>query len=230
MTTTTPVTYTIAPATPATPSAPVPGEWDDATWGGVKPLTVGEFHRRSSDHQPLVQAKVLYDDAALYVFFRVEDRYVLSKRTELHDMVCKDSCVEFFVRPREDAGYFNVEINAGGTMLLYYCASWGGKDDRDRRPVEPERAALVEIHPSLPRTVEPEITEPVTWTLQYRLPLALFEPELGPLGPLAGQRWTANFYKCADESSHPHWASWSSVGERLSFHQPDRFGVIEFGA
>ncbi len=228
MTTTDTATYTIARTAAANP---VPGQWDDATWAGVEALAIDRFHDRSSDHRPRVAAKLLHDDEHIYVFFRVEDRYVVSKRTELHEMVCKDSCVEFFVRPRDDAGYFNIEINAGGTMLLYYCAGWKGGpgDGRIRRtPITPAQAAMIDIHGSLPRTVEPEITEPVTWTLQYRLPVALFEAELGPLRPLAGQRWRANFYKCADESSHPHWASWSPVGEKLSFHQPDRFGTIVF--
>jgi len=36
------------------------------------------------------------------------------------DEVWKDSCVEFFIQPRPDAGYFNLEMNAGGAHLCCY--------------------------------------------------------------------------------------------------------------
>ena len=49
----------------------------------------------------------------------------------------------------------------------------------------------------------------------------------GPLGTLAGRAWRANFYKCGDQTSHPHWAAWSPVDE-LNFHLPRCFGTIAF--
>ena len=37
-----------------------------------------------------------------------------------------------------------------------------------------------------------------------------------------------NFFKCADDSSHPHWASWAPIGEALNFHQPQYFAPLRF--
>jgi len=59
------------------------------------------------------------------------------------------------------------------------------------------------------------------------VPRAFFEHYTGALGEWSGQTWRANFYKCADDSSHPHWMSWNPVGDPLSFHRPERFGVLE---
>jgi hypothetical protein len=53
------------------------------------------------------------------------------------------------------------------------------------------------------------------------------EPYCGPLRPVRGQRWRANAFKCGDQTSHPHWASWAPIGEALNFHQPGRFGWLE---
>jgi hypothetical protein len=36
-------------------------------------------------------------------------------------------------------------------------------------------------------------------------------------------------YKCADQTSHPHWAAWSAVNT-LNFHVPDCFGAVQFMA
>ena len=80
--------------------------------------------------------------------------------------------------------------------------------------------------PEYPR-VEPEITDPVVWSLSFFIPLSLFEHYLGPLGALRSQVWRGNFFKCAEENSHPHWASWSPVDE-FNFHRPACFGLLRF--
>ncbi len=174
--------------------------------------------------------KLLYDREALYVFFRVEDRYVRAVAAGFQGPVCEDSCVEFFVRPREQAGYFNFEMNCGGTLLLYYI-----EDPRRTArgfarftPVDRRHLAGMRVHHSLPRIVEPEIAEPVVWTLAYSVPLPLLEAYAGPLSPHPDRPWRCNFYKCGDRTSHPHWGAWCPVGEELDFHQPDRFGTLEF--
>jgi len=38
----------------------------------------------------------------------------------MEDPVYKDSCVEFFVKPKPDKGYFNFEFIAVGTLLCSY--------------------------------------------------------------------------------------------------------------
>lgn len=141
-----------------------------------------------------------------------------------------DSCVEFFARPISERGYFNFEINCGGTMLLYYIEdpTREGPAFVKYTPVEQKIANGVKMFHSMPRVVDPEAGMPVTWVIQYEVPLALFETYLGPIGKLGGQAWTANFFKCGDETSHPHWASWSPIGTELNFHQPVFFGFLEF--
>jgi len=58
--------------------------------------------------------------------------------------------------------------------------------------------------------------------------LALVEEFAGPLADPAGQTWRGNFYKCAEDNSHPHWASWAPIGERLNFHVPEHFAPLHF--
>jgi hypothetical protein len=213
--------------------------WDDDAWASAGELRVDQFHPRSSDHRPETRVRLLHDDAHLYVRFDVADRYVVSTATGYQQAVCQDSCVEFFVQPRRDRGYFNFEFNCGGTLLLFYIEDPTRCDDgrmsRFTR-VPPEEAATLGVYHSMPSVVWPEVGDPVSWRLGCRIPLVLMERYVGPLGPSAArlapadpvEPWRANFYKCASRSSHPHWASWSPIGERLDFHQPDRFGELRF--
>lgn len=208
------------------------GEWNLAPWDAAERLTVNHYHPYGSDHRPAVEAKVLYDDTHLYVYFRVRDRYVRAVHTTHQDRVCKDSCVEFFFQPRPDSGYFNIEANCGGTFLMFYITDCrripGGFEKYEK--VDLAWMEKIRCWHSLPQRVDTEITEPVEWGLEYAVPLALMEAYCGPLGPLAGQTWRGNFYKCADDSSHPHWGAWSPVGTapKPNFHEPRYFGPVQF--
>jgi hypothetical protein len=161
--------------------------------------------------------------------FRVEDRYVRCTRTAYMSDVWRDSCVEFFVQPKPARGYFNFEFNCGGALLCSHVVdptrTANGFVDFTRLPEHDGRQ--VTVVPSLPPVVEPEIREPVEWTLAFSIPFALMTKYVGPIGPVAGQTWRANLYKCAEDNSHPHWAAWSPVDEP-NFHLPRCFGTIQF--
>ena len=213
-----------------TPHPPaLDNDWDGAAWADATTLAVSHFRPESSTHRPRTLARLLHSPAGLSGIFRVEDRFVRSVHTEYLSEVWKDSCVEFFAQPRPGRGYFNFEFNAGGAHLCSYIVdperTPEGFKEFTRLPAELGRT--VAVRSSLPRVIEPERVEPVTWTLQFFIPFALFEHYIGPLGPLAGQTWRGNFFKCAEEVSHPHWAAWSPV-DAFNFHLPHCFGEIRF--
>jgi hypothetical protein len=206
--------------------------WTSALWCEVPAAAINQFRPESSDHRPTAAVKMIYNSEGLYGLFRIADRFVRSIRTRYNDSVCKDSCVEFFVQPRADAGYFNFEFNCGGTLHLSYVTDPKrippiGKL-RQSVPVPAELAARIRILHSLPLTVEPEIATPQTWELAFFIPYLIMTPFVGPVSSDSGQVWRANFYKCGDETSHPHWAAWSAV-DRLNFHLPRCFGELVFG-
>jgi len=154
---------------------------------------------------------------------------VYSVHTALHDSVCRDSCVEFFVAPRDGHGYLNFEFNCGGTMHCSHVrdSTRTAAGFADFSLLAPEQAARVGIHHSMPAVVDPPLAVPVTWFLGFSIPFSLLEDLVGPLGPPAGQSWRANFYKCGGAEYHEHWVSWSPVAE-LNFHLPMCFGCLMF--
>lgn len=199
-------------------------------WLAVEPALVGNFLPESSSHRPRTLARLVYDAQGLYGHFQVEDRYVRCVRIEYGSEVWKDSCVEFFVAPKPGRGYFNFEFNCGGAFLVNHIVDPTRTAEGFQEFVRlPEAVAQpVRVHPSMPPVSEPEITEAVTWTLEFFIPFALLEKYVGPLGAVAGQTWRGNFFKCAEENSHPHWAAWSPVDE-FNFHRPQCFGDLYFG-
>ena len=205
------------------------GQWDEVPWRPANVMALTNFVARSKSRHPRVEAKALYQDDGIFVFFRVFDKYVRCVQTEYQAGVCGDSCVEFFVEPRAGRGYFNFEINCGGTLLLYYCNGNGYQDGKLAfDPVPWELGCQVTIYHSLPKVVDPEIEADTEWRIEYFIPFTIFEHYLGPLGPIPGQEWRANFYKCADKTSQPHWISWAPLGGECNFHLPKFFAPIRF--
>lgn len=205
------------------------GDWDGRAWCLAETLHIDRFRPESSAHRPRVQARFLWTDEGICGLYDVRDKYVRCVASRFQDPVCRDSCVEFFVRPRSDKGYFNFEFSGNGTLLASYIT------DNTRTPqgfractmLPPEDGERVRVYHTLPRRVEPEIAEDTHWRLEFRVPFDLLARYVGPLGDVAGQTWHANFYKCGDKTSHPHWASWAPVS-RLNFHLPECFAPVVF--
>ncbi|MEW6118405.1 MAG: carbohydrate-binding family 9-like protein, partial [Nitrospirota bacterium] len=204
-------------------------QWDSPEWEQAGVLDVNQFRPESSDHRPRTQARLLYDAFGLYGIFRVEDRYVRCVHTRYMDQVYKDSCVEFFVHPYLEKGYFNFEFNCGGALLCSYIEDSTRTPDGFKRftRLPEEDGRQVALYHSMTSVVDPEITEPTEWRVAFFIPFNLLEKYVGLVLPVSGREWRANFYKCGDATSHPHWASWAPV-EALNFHLPHCFGTICF--
>lgn len=207
----------------------IDADWDKPQWKKVKPIELKNYMGEIPSFQPKTEAKMMYDEKNVYVIFRVKDRYVRSLVREYNGNVSGDSCVEFFFAPDSDKPerYFNLEINAGGTPLLFYVTTpW-----TEFVKLDSSEISQIEIAHSLPSIVDPEITEPVTWTIEYRIPLPVLEKYSNVTIPGPGVTWKANFYKTAGRinTSNPHYITWSPVDHpKPNFHLPQFFGTLKF--
>jgi len=156
------------------------------------------------------------------------DGWVRCATTQRNGSVCADSCVEFFTEPVAGRGYFNFEINCGGTLLLHYNAI-SGTIKHDPVLFDDARMDKVLIYHSLPETVDPEIVEPTRWRVELFAPYEIFESFVGPVPRGLDCFWRANLYKCGDQTSHPHWAMWNPMPGDLNFHKPEYFSSMRFG-
>ncbi len=199
----------------------IDGKWNKKAWKGVKSAEITHFIRAVPAFHPVTQVKLQYDEENIYVIFRVKDRYVRCITNKPNGPVWKDAAVEFFFCPDTTmpTQYFNLEINCGGTALLGY---------RSQKPTVEDLKTIVIAH-SLPTIVDPEITEPVVWTLEYKIPLSTLEKYSRITRPAKGVRWKANFCKIAENNSNPHHMTWSPINApNPNFHMPQFFGTLEF--
>jgi hypothetical protein len=204
----------------------IDGVWDKLPWKHVEAIGIDNFMGRIPDFKPVVKAKMLYDEENLYVIFHVQDRFVRCITDEINGPVWEDSCVEFFFSPDVEfpERYFNLEVNCAGTPLMHYNIT----PRKDIKKLDVEDIKRIEIAHSLPITYH-EITEPVTWTIEYKIPLEILKKYSKITHPGPGIIWKANFYKIADKTSNPHYLTWNIVeNDKPDFHLPKYFGNIIF--
>ncbi|HSA95274.1 MAG TPA: carbohydrate-binding family 9-like protein [Acidobacteriota bacterium] len=201
------------------------GDPGERPWERIPPLAVDHYRWLENGYAPRVEARVGWSPRFLYVRFAVGEKRVRVRYMKFQDPVYKDTCVEFFVDmfPEKRLGYVNFETNAAGTLLAAF-----GPDRSRRTPLWPEELAGFAAEGSIrgPVTGEYGASE---WTLEYRVPLALFKNLYGEeVRP--GRRAAANFYKCGDETEVPHYGAWSPVETPApDFHRPEFFGELVFG-
>jgi len=206
-------------------SMKIDANWDKAQWNKIKEIPIRNFMGKLPAFQPVVTAKMMYDTENVYLIYKVEDRHVRIQNTKFNGPVSTDACVEFFFSPDSDwpLRYFNVEINAGGTGLMSY------HKDGKRTNLKEEDFSVVEIAHTLPKKLEQEISEPVTWFLEFKMPLSLLAKYGNFTQPKKGVEWKANFYKTSSRSTNPHYITWNVVQNPVpQFHLPQYFGTLVF--
>jgi Carbohydrate-binding family 9 len=205
----------------------IDGNWNKPGWQNIKPLELANYMGAIPAFRPVVHAKMMYDDENLYVIFHVEDRFVRCVTNMPNGPVWEDSCVEFFFSPDIylPEKYFNLEINCGGTPLMHYNIV----PRMVIIEVSVENLNKIEIAHSLPDLVDPEIKEPVIWIVEYKIPVSILKKYSAVTSPGPGVEWKANFYKCAEKNSNPHFITWSVVkNDKPDFHLPQFFGLLKF--
>ena len=179
---------------------------DQANWPdtfGYRPVCAGNIAR--------------YEDG-LAIRFHVQGLDLRAHNQEDNGRQWEDSCCEFFVREPSGDRYFNFEVNCIGRIL---GASGAGRKERVRQ--ELSDLARIRRITTLPAQTYDESGTLRSWDIAVLIPFALFGAD--PACPPDSLK--ANFYKCGDETAHPHFLSWNPIDTpQPDFHRPEFFGEL----
>jgi len=171
-------------------------------------------------YRPKVTFRIAHNNKCIFLNYRVEENSVRAVAGKDNGPVWTDSCVEFFLSFSPDAGYYNLEANCIGTVLL-----GKGKDRHGRIHVSPEIIDKIVRWSSLGREPFQEKPGLCRWELSLVIPTEVFEEKT----ELSGKTIKGNFYKCGDELQTPHFLSWNPINtDKPDFHRPEFFGQIIF--
>lgn len=170
-------------------------------------------------YTPMVDFALARTDDYLLVRYEVTEDCVYAQNVEDMSCIWQDDCVEFFCRLPNHKQYLNFETNCLGALLScrQVDASSVGRSDLSADEI----GQIVRVS-SLPR-------EPINscdihhWTLMIGIPYSI----LGINSKNVPEYLRGNFYKCGDNTSNPHFLSWSPIDlPSPQFHAPQYFGKI----
>jgi hypothetical protein len=200
------------------PMAEVSARLDDL--GDGHPIET--LNWESHSYKPYVRFNIAWGNREIYIKYYVRESHVKAEKSRTNEMVCEDSCVEFFVSPSDDGIYYNFEFNPIGTVLM---GAGHGRDDS----VRADTSVVDGIRRLTTMGDQPfsEISGDIRWSLTLAIPLESFFHHR--VDHLAGKSFRANFYKCGDKLTNPHYVTWNPVStERPDYHRPEYFGILKF--
>lgn len=156
----------------------------------------------------------------LFVSYLVNEKSIRAVNDKDNGPVHQDSCVEFFLQIPGEKEYYNFETNCIGTL----------------------HAAKRQSRSEPARFSQDTLDKVIRYTSLERKPFEeKFAPEGFKYNVIIGIPWEvlsldpdnlpdkimANFYKCGDNLSEPHYLSWNPIRiEKPNFHRPDYFGEL----
>jgi len=200
-----------AAAAPAIDGALLEGAWDRAE-------RTGRFVR-SLDGKPAAaatEARLLWDDQALYVAFQCEDANVATPFTRDDEQLYTSNVVEIFLNPSGDLAHY-VEIEVAPSNALFDASFTGRRAGMDLGWSSGARHA-VQVDGTLndPRDVDRG------WTVELAIPFAKLP---GGPKPKRGDEWRFNLYRLRQPPGEGQAYSPPMVGD---FHAVEKFATLRF--
>jgi len=185
-------------------------------------LFIDTINWKGYDYKPDVELSIAYSDHEIFLKYFITENFFKAEMTETNQMVCEDSCVEFFVSPSDDGIYYNMEFNGIGTCLL-----GTGTGRANSRRAAPELISKIRRLTTVGSEPVKEKTGSFVWAITIAVPFEVFFHH--QIENITGKTFRANFYKCGDKLTVPHYVTWNPVGtENPDYHRPEHFGLLKF--
>jgi hypothetical protein len=165
----------------------VDGVLDDEAWKGAKAVTlVGSFDGRPARLR--TQAKLVYDDANLYVSFDVEDPDIWGTMRNRDDSIYEQEVVEVFLDANADGRTYNeLQVSPHNVIFdAYFPARRQGMDlswDSGMKTAVKVRG-----------TLDDDSDRDEGWTVEMAIPFNRLA-EVPHVPPQPGDKWRFNLYR-----------------------------------
>ena len=205
----------------------IDGELDEPVWQRAVVLTPFVPSNGVGAERERTVVRAWYDDTALYLGWTCTDRDIQATFTARDSKFWEEEVAEFFITRRELTRYFELQWNPLGgefdaiidNTLDERGVSKGFKGDWSFTARGMKSAVKLRGTPAN------SDDQDEFWQVEVMIPFA----DLGGPAPKPGEVWRGNFYRFnRTKGLKEELLSWSPP-MLPGFHQPTRFGFIEFG-
>ena len=205
----------------------VDGELNEPVW--AKAIVLGTLVPANGIDRPRESTLVRawYDDTALYLGWTCSDADIQATFTARDSRFWEEEVAEFFITPKDLTRYFELQWNPLGGVFDAII-----NNQLDERGVSKKfegewgyTAKGMKSAVKVKGTVGKREDTDEFWQVEVVIPFSDFEVP----APKPGDVWRANFYRFNRGRDLPaEQLSWSPP-MLPGFHQPSRFGFLEFG-
>jgi hypothetical protein len=205
----------------------VDGDLSEPVW--TKAAVLSPFFRNdgSGSEREKTVVRIWYDDTALYLGWTCTDSDIQATFTARDSKFWEEEVVEFFVTAKTLDRYFELQWNPLGGV---FDAIIDNKLDQQGVSTNFNgdwnfTAKGMKSAVKFKGTIGNSNDKDEMWQVEVVVPFA----DLGEAAPKPAVVWRANFYRFNRAKGQPaELLSWSPT-RFPSFHQPARFGYLEFG-
>jgi len=206
----------------------IDGVLDEKAWSKAATLAPFSYNDGSGMGRESTKVLIGYNDESLYLAWICKDSDILATYRNRDDKLWEEEVAEFFITPDKLTKYFELQWNPLGTIfdaiihntLKENGLSKGIKGDWDWTAKGMEAAVKVD------GTVQNSKDADKQWLVEVKIPFKSLECS----APKSGDVWRANFYRYSRTTGQEEavYYSWSPT-KLQSFHEPSRFGYLQFG-
>ena len=206
----------------------IDAERTESVWAKAAVLHPFLRNNDGSRERESTEVRLWYDDQALYMFWTCMDGDIQATFKERDSKFWEEEVAEFFITPKDLARYFELQWNPLGGVFDAMI-----KNNLDEKGISKSingdwsfTAKGMRSAVKVKGTVNQSHDRDELWQVEVRIPFA----DLGQSAPKPGEVWRANFYRFNRDQRHPvELLCWTPTW-LPSFHQPSRFGYLEFGS
>jgi hypothetical protein len=203
------------------------GELDEPVWKKAAALAPFFHSDGSGRERGNTEIRLWYDDQALYLAWICHDSEIQATFTARDSKFWEEEVAEFFVTPKELTRYYELQWNPLGGVFDAII-----ENEVDERGVSKRfegewgyTATGMKSAVKVKGTVGRPGDKDELWQVEVSVPFS----DLNQPAPKPGEVWRANFYRFNRATGQPaELLSWSPT-YLPGFHQPARFGYLEFG-
>jgi hypothetical protein len=208
-------------------SIKVDGNLKESVWKKAAVLTPFLRNDGSGAGKDATELLVWYDDQSLYLGWKCSDHDIQATFTKRDSKFWEEEVAELFITPGNLNRYFELQWNPlGGVFDAIISNVLDAKGMSSRFDGDWDYTAKGMISAVRRKGVVGDTAKKDTyWHVEVRVPFSDF----GTAPPKPGDVWRGNFYRFNRGKGHAaEPLSWSPT-LTPSFHQPNRFGFLEFG-
>jgi len=205
----------------------IDGIVNEAAWKACAPIEMNAAREGEKASQKTT-ARLMWDDRFLYISFECRDTHIWSTMTERDLPIYNEEVVEAFINPDGDReSYLELEVNPLNTLWDGFILRKGERRDGMLawNSLGIKRAVFVD------GTLNDKSDSDGGWSVEIAVPLEdIVDGRDTP--PKSGDRWRLNLYRIdlpQGAGVRGEYYAWSPISGG-SFHDPDRFGEIEFSS